>query len=170
MPLGCSRVLISMLFGFLDIVSCWPNSGSLVRKLPWSHTEWNLHRIVVTLSGHLCFVYKHLLVLLSMRKIGQPHMVKFPGTSDIVLKVINSTSLLNLWDVNQSDMFLFLYHSKYAHDFSALPSISTAPHLTDRTWRKHQLWELVGLYSSSVARHSHYLRQFPTALQINYDY
>lgn len=69
-----------------------------------------------------------------MQKIGQCHMVKFLGTSDVGLKGINSISLLNIWDVNQSDVFLLLCHSKEAHDFSVLPSIFTAPHLTDRAW------------------------------------
>lgn len=47
-----------------------------------------------------------------MQKIGPPHMVKFLGPSEVGLKGISSISLLNLWDVNQSDVILLLYHSK----------------------------------------------------------
>lgn len=119
-PLCCSRVLISVLFGFLDIVSCWPKPRSLLLKLPWSHREWNLHRTVVTLSWHLCFVYKYLLVL-SRQETSQPHMVKCLGTVDIMLKVINSISLLKVLGVNQSALFLFLYHSNKPIAFPFYP-------------------------------------------------
>jgi hypothetical protein len=92
--------------------------------LAQGHLFWNYHEVIwngilrwtkelrcnFPLTFALCIQASFSLIIIA--EISQLHMVKFLGTSDIMLKAINSISLLNLWDVNQSDVFLFLYHSK----------------------------------------------------------
>lgn len=97
------------------ILSGWLSSRSLILKSPWSHMEWNL---TLNKRGQFNFPLTFALCIQAslrftiMEKISQLHIVRFLSMSDILLKVINSISLLNLQNVNQLDMFLFPHHSK----------------------------------------------------------